>query len=88
MQHHLETENLASRFRRADPVPPPIRVKLSDDAIQNVTFIKADAMTFSDDPFDVVVSLETIEHLPDPNKFTAQRGPEGGIVSRSEIRNP
>lgn len=57
-----------------------IGVDLSDEAIQyalshyasaNVTFIKADAMTFSDDPFDVVVSLETIEHLPDPNRSIA-----------------
>jgi mRNA interferase RelE/StbE len=40
MQHHLETENLASRFRRlqshgnrADPVPPPIRVKAAGEFI-------------------------------------------------------
>ena len=40
MQHHMETENLASRFRRlqshgdrADPVPPPIRVKAAGELI-------------------------------------------------------
>jgi len=35
-----------------------------------VSFREADAMTFaSDDPFASVVSLETIEHLPDPAGF-------------------
>jgi hypothetical protein len=40
MQHHLETENLASRFRRlqshgnrADPFPPPIGVKAAGELI-------------------------------------------------------
>jgi 2-polyprenyl-3-methyl-5-hydroxy-6-metoxy-1,4-benzoquinol methylase len=34
-----------------------------------VTFRVGDAMTFDDGPFDAIVSLETIEHLPDPQRF-------------------
>jgi SAM-dependent methyltransferase len=34
-----------------------------------LSFVVADAMTFEEGPFDAVVSLETIEHLPDPEKF-------------------
>jgi SAM-dependent methyltransferase len=34
-----------------------------------LSFVVADAMTFEGGPFDAVVSLETIEHLPDPEQF-------------------
>jgi SAM-dependent methyltransferase len=34
-----------------------------------LTFCIGDAMTFDDGPFDAVVSLETIEHLTDPQLF-------------------
>jgi SAM-dependent methyltransferase len=34
-----------------------------------LSFLVADAMAFEGGPFDAVVSLETIEHLPDPEKF-------------------
>lgn len=35
----------------------------------DLSFVYADAMTFEGGPFDAVVSLETIEHLPDPRAF-------------------
>jgi SAM-dependent methyltransferase len=38
-------------------------------ALPGLTFRVADGMTFDDGPFDAVVSLETIEHLPDPQRF-------------------
>jgi SAM-dependent methyltransferase len=34
-----------------------------------LSFVVADAMTFEGGPFDAVVSLETIEHLRDPEQF-------------------
>jgi len=37
----------------------------------NLRFICADAMTFSGECFDTSVSIETIEHLPDPKTFIA-----------------
>jgi SAM-dependent methyltransferase len=54
-------------------------VDLSEDAVRyagehygdaRVSFRQSDAMAFrSDEPFDTIVSLETIEHLPDPAGF-------------------
>jgi len=38
-------------------------------ALPGLTFRVADGMTFDDGPFDAVVSLETIEHLTDPQPF-------------------
>jgi SAM-dependent methyltransferase len=38
-------------------------------ACPGLTFRVDDAMTFDGGPFDAVVSLETIEHLPDPQPF-------------------
>jgi 2-polyprenyl-3-methyl-5-hydroxy-6-metoxy-1,4-benzoquinol methylase len=66
-----------------DTANPPARqfvgVDIDADAIAyarkqyerpDVQYVATDAMTFrSDAPFDTVVSLETIEHLPDPEGF-------------------
>jgi len=42
-------------------------------AAPGVQFICADAMQFSSvEPFDTIVTLETIEHLPDPSQFFAK----------------
>jgi SAM-dependent methyltransferase len=39
-------------------------------ASANTRFVNADAMTFADgEGFDTIVSIETIEHLPDPASF-------------------
>ena len=38
-------------------------------ARSGLSFVVADAMTFEGGPFDAVVSLETIEHLPNPEQF-------------------
>ena len=56
-----------------------VGVDISADAIAtarrgyagpNVDFVLADAMTFADAAgFDTIVTLETIEHLPDPQAF-------------------
>lgn len=38
-----------------------------------ITFLNQDAMQFqAPEPFDTIVSLETIEHLPDPEAFVKQ----------------
>jgi 2-polyprenyl-3-methyl-5-hydroxy-6-metoxy-1,4-benzoquinol methylase len=51
-----------------------------------VSFIAADATGFTDDDgFDTIVSLETVEHLPDPQGFLARLAgllrPEGVLVA-------
>jgi len=70
------TRMLGDRFRDGAEV---VGVDLSEAAIayavkrygdRHVRFVAADAMQF-DDPrgFDTIVSLETVEHLPDPAGF-------------------
>jgi SAM-dependent methyltransferase len=43
-------------------------------ACPGLTFQIGDAMSFADGPFAAVVSLETIEHLPDPELFIQRVG--------------
>jgi ubiquinone/menaquinone biosynthesis C-methylase UbiE len=38
---------------------------------ESLSFVRADAMSFQAGPFDAVISLETIEHLPHPDAFIA-----------------
>jgi 2-polyprenyl-3-methyl-5-hydroxy-6-metoxy-1,4-benzoquinol methylase len=63
-----------------NPQATVVGIDISQDAVDyaarhyghgNVSFVRSDAMTFADDPFDVVVSLETIEHVSEPEKFVA-----------------
>lgn len=78
-----------------------IGVDLSEDAIayarehytgKATRFETANAMTFSDpDGFDTIVSLETIEHLPDPRGFIAHLTTllrPGGILIASVPTTP
>ena len=60
------------------PSAAVVGVDASSDAIdyakaryakEGLSFVLADAMTFDAAPFDAVISLETIEHLPDPRAF-------------------
>jgi 2-polyprenyl-3-methyl-5-hydroxy-6-metoxy-1,4-benzoquinol methylase len=46
-----------------------IEYAITHYARSGLKFVVADAMTFEGGPFDAVVSLETIEHLPDPLAF-------------------
>jgi 2-polyprenyl-3-methyl-5-hydroxy-6-metoxy-1,4-benzoquinol methylase len=64
---------------RSPPVVPALGVDRPVETIacaarryggDRVEFVAADAMRFTDrEPFDTIVSLETIEHLPDPRGF-------------------
>lgn len=68
-----------------DEIPHPCQVfgvDCSPDSIEyarqryareGITFLVADAMTYHDpEPFDTIVSLETIEHLAHPTAFISQ----------------
>jgi SAM-dependent methyltransferase len=83
----------------ANPHVECVGVDLSFEAIQharqhyarsNVDFVVMDAMRFGDQPnetgrFDTIVTLETIEHLPQPGEFVARltslARPGGRIVA-------
>jgi SAM-dependent methyltransferase len=64
---------------RSEAVTTALGVDLSEEAIAYATrrygnertrFLARDAMTFEDeDGFDTIVTIETIEHLPDPAAF-------------------
>ena len=53
------------RFTGVDIDPEAIEYANENYALDNLSFIQSDATRFSDDAFDSIVSLETIEHLPD-----------------------
>lgn len=56
-----------------DVSPGAIDYAQEHSASERIHFQVADAMTFRDpEPFDSIVSIETIEHLPDPAGFVAQ----------------
>lgn len=61
-------------------------------ASEGVEFRVADAMEFHDDAgFDLIVSLETIEHLPDPGGFLARVAGllrPGGVIVASVPTTP
>ncbi len=67
---------------RAGETVDVLGVDLSQEAVryaseryggERVRFIAADAMDFADDDgFDAIVSIETIEHLPEPGAFLAR----------------
>jgi SAM-dependent methyltransferase len=82
-------------LERAEGVVEAIGVDISTEAIQyarehfrdeRIHFLQHDAMTFTDERgFDSIVSLETIEHLPDPkrlvNHLVDLLQPEGVLIA-------
>lgn len=66
----------------APQIAQAVGVDLSESALayareryahERIEFVHGDAMTFTGErPFDNIVSLETIEHLPDPRGFLAR----------------
>lgn len=87
--------------RRAPAGISAVGVDLAEDAIayarrryadDGIRYVAADAMHFSDpDGFDTIVSLETIEHLPDPSGFVAHLARllrPGGILIGSVPTTP
>ena len=78
-----------------------VGVDISDDAISyardrygnaRVRFVAADAFQFSDpEGFDTIVSLETIEHLPDAERFVSHLASllrPGGVIVGSVPTTP
>jgi 2-polyprenyl-3-methyl-5-hydroxy-6-metoxy-1,4-benzoquinol methylase len=56
-----------------DIAPTSIRYAQEHYQVPGVQFVQADAEVFEgDDLFDVIVSFETIEHVPHPDRFLAQ----------------
>ncbi len=86
---------------RAPQVEEALGVDLADAAValgsqryanERTRFRVADAMRFEDaDGFDTVVSIETIEHLPDPRGFVERLVPllrPGGVLIASVPTTP
>ncbi len=78
---------------RGGPAVDVLGVDLSEQAVRYASeryggdrahFLAANAMEFSDgDGFDAIISIETIEHLPDPTRFLARLVPmlrPGGVL--------
>jgi 2-polyprenyl-3-methyl-5-hydroxy-6-metoxy-1,4-benzoquinol methylase len=55
-----------------DIAPTSIQYAQDHYQVPGIEFIQADAEVFEAEPFDVIVSFETIEHVPHPDKFLAQ----------------
>jgi 2-polyprenyl-3-methyl-5-hydroxy-6-metoxy-1,4-benzoquinol methylase len=76
-----------------DLSPAAIGYAQAHYACERVGFLQADAMSFGSrgDTYDTIVSLETIEHLPDPHAFfdrLANRLAPGGVLVASVPTTP
>jgi SAM-dependent methyltransferase len=88
-------------FDRSPGETTALGVDISDSALEyararyardGVSYLGADAMTFEDpEGFDLIVSLETIEHLPDPAVFVRRLATllrPGGVLVASVPTTP
>ncbi|MFM7423431.1 MAG: class I SAM-dependent methyltransferase [Elainella sp.] len=66
-------ETGAAQVIGVDISPTSIQYAQEHYGTAGVSFVQADAEVFEwQEPFDVIVSFETIEHVPHPDKFLAQ----------------
>lgn len=90
--HLLATRSQAELVIGVDCEPAAIAYARQRYGGTTVQFVCGDAAQFSDpDGFDAIVSLETIEHLPDPEGFLAHAIPQlrpGGAFVASVPTTP
>jgi 2-polyprenyl-3-methyl-5-hydroxy-6-metoxy-1,4-benzoquinol methylase len=81
--HRLKNSLPGATVTGVDFNSPAIEYAITRYTRPGLSFVLADAMTFDGGPFDAVVSLETIEHLPHPlgflQKVTTRLLRPGGI---------
>jgi 2-polyprenyl-3-methyl-5-hydroxy-6-metoxy-1,4-benzoquinol methylase len=65
--HLMATAHPDKQFIGVDIDPSAVEFANEHYQLDNLTFVQADATAFASEPFDTIVSLETIEHLPDLN---------------------